>query len=337
MNLPSFFQLSSPGELFRRFSAPQTLLNPTKASALAQLPADQVQNPAGAQRSSTLSLTNTAPATSLSHLNFISQSLNQTSSVPTVLPLPARQPQAPTGSQFLESIKGLKGAQREEAFVNQILAGNVPEHMRQFKDLALSAKGKDGQMHQATVRVLPDYLAIGSNDDYALIPLTPLSAQKIADATGSSLPTRKLVNDIYNAAQVKLSPKPKPPGAQMVSTQYYAEHNQTIQQQRQAANAQPGQLIAGHKKDVVLSNRLDEKPQRVAIYGWHQPNGKAIQPLSTVHEDTYADYSHGIRLISGTVNVDGVERPLQEVLQDPNVAPLISDEGTIRHPRVKLR
>ena len=58
-----------------------------------------------------------------------------------------------------------------------------------------------------------------------------------------------------------------------------------------------------------------------------------IQPLSTVHENTYADYSHGVRLVSGTMVVDGVERPIAEVLQDPKLAGLVSDEGAIRRPR----
>ncbi|HEY9844107.1 MAG: hypothetical protein ACAI44_38595 [Candidatus Sericytochromatia bacterium] len=261
----------------------------------------------------------------------------------TTLPLPTRPANAPSGSAFLNQIQGLNRAQREEAFLKQILSGNVPDHLRHFKEIEVSAKGGDGQMHTATVRVLPDYLAIGSNQDYTLVPMSPLTAQKIADALKTDtqpaplLPTRKLVNEIYKAAEVKLQPSPKTPGPQMMSTPYYAAHDAKIRQQRQQAGASDGNLISGHKKDMVLSNLLDQKPQRVAIYGWHQLNGKAIQPLSTVHEDTYADYSHGARLIGGTVRVDGVERPTAEVLHDANLASLLSDEGPIRNTRIKLR
>jgi hypothetical protein len=329
---PSAFRLSSPAELFRSLMPAKPIIQAPKSPTL---PVAQPAPPAP-QLAMTLP---TASARSLTHLNFVSQVLGPTSSLSSSgsLALPPRPTSAPTGTQFIAQIKGLDANQREEAFLGQILAGNVPEQLRQFKEIDVSAKSPDGSQHQAKVRVLPDYLAIGSKDDYVLVPMTPLTAQKIADATGTSLPTRKLVNDIYKAAEVKLAPKPKPPGAQMTSTTYYAEHNATLQQQRDKAQAQPGQLIAGHKKDVVLSNRLDQKPKTVAIYGWHQPDGKAIQPLSTVHEDTYADYSHGIRLIGGTVRVDGVERPIAEVLHDPALAPLLSDEGALKSTRIKLR
>lgn len=320
----SGFYLPPPQELFKGLQ-----LNPPAA------PARLASSAPPARPAQTVSLQ--PRGSSLPSLNLIGQALTPHVATSQVsLPLPSRPAHAPTGSAFLASIEHLSGAAREQAFLDQILAGNVPESLRQFKEIQLSAKGGDGQSHTATVRVLPDYLAIGSNDDYALVPMTPLTAQKIADATGTSLPTRKLVNDIYKAAEVKLSPSPKPPGAIMMSTRYFAEHNAKVAQQRSQAGAQTGQLIAGHKKDVVLSNLLDQKSHRVAIYGWHQLNGKAIQPLSTVHEDTYSDYSHGIRLLAGTVRVDGVERPIAEVLQDKNLAPLLSDEGPIHSPRIKL-
>lgn len=347
--LPSGYNLPSPDQLFKGIT-PAAQAPGAQKPAIQSAPASPPRSPsfAAPQPAASLSLQSAAAqGSSLAHLNLVSNYFNQKPTVDplarpqvapssTRLPLPARQANAPTGSQFMEQIRHLSGAAREQALLDQILAGNVPDHLRHFKEIQVSAKGGDGQMHTATVRTLPDYLAIGSNDDYALMPMTPLTAQKIADATGSSLPTRKLVNDIYSAAEVKLTPSPKKPGAIMMTTGYFNEHNETVRQQRAAAGAQNGQLIAGHKKDVVLSNLLDQKAHRVAIYGWHQPNGKAIQPLSTIHEDTYTDYSHGIRLIAGTVRVDGVERPLAAVLNDQNLAPLLSDEGPIHSPKVRL-
>ena len=46
--------------------------------------------------------------------------------------------------------------------------------------------------------------------------------------------------------------------------------------------------------DVITSysihyTKLYEFPDRVAIYGWHRPDGRPIQPLSTVHGFRYAD------------------------------------------------
>jgi hypothetical protein len=54
-----------------------------------------------------------------------------------------------------------------------------------------------------------------------------------------------------------------------------------------------------------------------------------IQPLSTVHGARYADYSHGVRLVSAVAYVNGQPRLLLEILEDPWLAGIISDEGPI--------
>src|SRR4030095_16998647 len=141
----------------------------------------------------------------------------------------------------------------------------------------------------------------------------PATPHATADAFGCSLPTRKMVNDIYAAAEVKLEPKPLTEQREAVRT--FVQHNQIIQEQ--LVGQPPGKLIAGDKKDVVISNRLKEKPNKVAIYGWHKLDGKPIQPLYVGHGDWYADYSHGIRLIKRDVLIDGKPRDIGEVLSDP--------------------
>ena len=88
------------------------------------------------------------------------------------------------------------------------------------------------------------------------------------------------------------------------------------------------------RTSVVISARLAQAPGRVAIYGWHRTNGRAIQPLSTVHGAQYADYSHGIRLISRTAYVNGRAVDLATLLGDRELAGLISDEGPIRNSRL---
>ena len=72
-------------------------------------------------------------------------------------------------------------------------------------------------------------------------------------------------------------------------------------------------------------------PASVAIYGWHKADGKPIQPLYTGHADYYADYSHGIRLVqlALTVEINDVKHTVPEVLANPELAPLLSDEGVI--------
>jgi len=118
-------------------------------------------------------------------------------------------------------------------------------------------------------------------------------------------------------------------GPQMRSTEYYVIHNEKVQSQSRALGVTPGLLVSGDKKDVVLSNRLERNPGKIAIYGWHRLDGAPIQPLSTIHGACYADYSHGIRLVSETMLVDGEPRSVYDVLQDPALAGILSDEGPI--------
>jgi hypothetical protein len=96
-----------------------------------------------------------------------------------------------------------------------------------------------------------------------------------------------------------------------------------IAQQRAAQHAPQGALTAGDKKDLVLTDRLLRAPGRVAIYGWHRASHDPIQPLSTVHGAGYADYSHGVRLVSRTVYVNGASRSIDAVLTDPELAALL--------------
>jgi hypothetical protein len=138
------------------------------------------------------------------------------------------------------------------------------------------------------------------------------------------------VDAVAKQADFRFKPQPLPPGKMMRSSEYYVRHNQMIEKQRKGRPL--GELVAGDKKDVVLTNRLLGS-ERIAIYGWHRKNGKPIQGLSTVHGARYADYSHGVRLVYGEVCVDGKLRSIYDVLQDPKTAPVLSYEGLI--PKIR--
>ncbi len=238
--------------------------------------------------------------------------------------IPPRPANATGGRALMKQLAAIGPAEREETIIKEIVAGNFPQFLRNLKTITL----KSGD-HTAEVQVMPDYLALGSDEDFVRIPMLPGSAQKIADALGCSLTTRKLCDDIYKAADVKLAPQPMTEKREAVET--FLQHHEMIEQQR--GNKPPGALIAGIKKDIVISNRLKEKPHKVAIYGWHQPNGKAIQPLYVGHGDFYVDYSHGVRLVNKTIKVDGKEMAIEDVLKNPDLAPLVSDEGATDPPR----
>ncbi|NKB28809.1 MAG: hypothetical protein GKR99_15165 [Rhodobacteraceae bacterium] len=225
----------------------------------------------------------------------------------------------------MAALSGLGGAERDRRIAAQVLAGNIPDFMRNLTPVTL--KSDDTTV---TICVTPDYVAIGDDADHVRVPMGLPAAAKIADGLGFMLPTTRMVDAIYADAGVQLAPQPMTPNSQMTSNNYIRRHNATIQRQLVAADAENGTLTAGHRKDLVLSNRLRSKPGRVAIYGWHRINGRPIQPLSTVHGQYYADYSHGVRLVSRTAYVNGRPVELSDLLSDARFAALISDEGPIR-------
>ncbi|HEY1469676.1 MAG TPA: hypothetical protein VGF61_11585 [Candidatus Acidoferrum sp.] len=219
--------------------------------------------------------------------------------------------------------------EREQAILEEISKGNVPEFLRKLVPVELHGESLNGKSVTATIFVTPDYLAIGSDSDFLRIPMNLYTAAAVAERFGFVLPTRKMVNAIYAQSRYHLAPQPLQAGPQMRSTAYYWTHNQMIEDQVRAIGARLGALISGDKKDVVLSNRLEMHTGRIAIYGWHRGPDQPIQPLSTVHGAKYADYSHGIRLISEWALLNGKLQSVRDLLQNPSTAGLFSDEGPI--------
>ena len=212
--------------------------------------------------------------------------------------------------------------ERESLAMQEILSGNMPSFLKKFVPVQTTWTDSTGTIINATYFVLPDYLSVGGDKDFARIPLTPMTAQKIADSLQCFLPTRKMVNDIYKAAVVK--PEPVPLYIYRDSALIFWHHNLIIEGQRKGKKG----LIAGIKKDVVISGKItrDTKPNRVAIYGWHKLDGTPIQPLYTGHVDWYVDYSHGIRLVYRKIKINGKWLDYTEVLQHPVYKNLLCDE-----------
>jgi hypothetical protein len=247
--------------------------------------------------------------------------------------IPFRSAQAMTGSAFARYAAEMDATQKEQSILTELLAGNMPAFLHDLKPVRLHHTFADGETLTAIVCVTPDYLAVGSNADFLRMPMNLHTAIAVARHFGFILPTRKIVDAIARQANYRLRPEPMQPGPQMVSVPYYRQHNSKIKAQRRALHYPLGALVAGHKKDLVLTNRLFQHPGRLAIYGWHRLNGYPIQPLSTVHGARYADYSHGIRLVSDTVLLNGEPWSIYDILQHSRLAKVLSKEGMIRHLR----
>ena len=150
------------------------------------------------------------------------------------LKLPPRPAKAMSGSEFAKAIAPLELREREEKIYEQVALGNVPDFLRKLCPVRVQ-EINDDKTNAATYYVTPDYLAVGSDEDYFLTPLSPIMAQKVADLLHCSLPTRKMADDIYKAAEVKLVPSPIPPSPAMATVPIFIQHNDTVKKQRKRA------------------------------------------------------------------------------------------------------
>jgi len=212
--------------------------------------------------------------------------------------------------------------------------------------------------HTYGLIVACDYFAIGEADDYVRTPCNARTAQEIADKLGFQIPNARIVDLIWIAAATKLIPITAGDlgialGGQQMSGQACMQHTRAVDAQLPPG---PVALRAGCKKDIIISNRLADAPQKrpgavegmsynrdgVGIYGWHLPKGSAgcqlptlpglcpIQGRSFAHPWSYADYSHGLRMVGKQAFVDGEPIALSTLLTDPEISKTFSDEGPLR-------
>ena len=83
-----------------------------------------------------------------------------------------------------------------------------------------------------------------------------------------------MVDDIDKHATMKLDPQPMIESRESPLT--FLANNELIE--AQCAGRGTGELICGVKKDIVITNRLNEKPRRLAIYGWRKLDGCRSSP-----------------------------------------------------------
>jgi hypothetical protein len=252
------------------------------------------------------------------------------------LPIPPRASNALTGSQFASKVTGMSVEDREQQVVNEILSGNVPSFSRKLRLLKVRATIENTNYELAFYTAC-DYMAIGSDEDYLYIPMTPKAAQFLVNRVGCTLPTKKMVDIIYANAEIKLHPQPIPPSPQMTTIPVFMQHTDSIRQQiaQLGFDRSANFIIGGHKKDVIISNKIyspDRSYDRVVIYGWHRAVGDPIQPVYNGHIAGYADYSHGIRFILNMAFLNGDSVKVTDILKNSKLASLLSNEGVIAKP-----
>ncbi len=265
--------------------------------------------------------------------------------------IPERPTNALTGSQFIAAndfgdMNSKENQYKmEQAMLAEIAKGNIPSFCRpeNMKTMAMKANGITVQYKAGL-----DYMAIGSDHDFVRVPMTPILAQALSEKYGWGLPTRDMTRAIYANSDIKLSgvgyitaPKGSAENLEqqtkMQGNEYIARHTADINKQLGEAGLsrlrEGKSLVAGHKKDVIISRYAIDHPDSLDFDGLYI-NGAPIQQ-NPAHESTYRDYSHGFRPIDGNVTVidaDGkaVTMPYYQALKNPRIASVLNGaEGAI--------
>lgn len=245
--------------------------------------------------------------------------------------MPSRTDELVSGSQFMQSILQVGGTTRDALTYDQCLQGNLPYWMRNFKAITF----QDAK-NTLTYYAAPDYLCIGNDEDFVRVAMGGSEAKRVCDLFGCMMPTKKMVDQIWKAADLKLMPKTMGASYYMSSTQTVWDHHNNIEKQRAGKNFE---LIAGIKKDTVLAKHLLTDHSRIAIYGWQYLDGTAIQgpmPNSTSHSVDYCDYSQGVRLVSQRAILNGNSVNMFDVLNNSQTAYMISEEGAYNAKSIYL-
>jgi len=261
-----------------------------------------------------------------------------------------------TGTEIGNSLigKGKPYAEREALIWGAVLAKEYPSYTGTFREIVIRDVDKKGEPHTLILRPAARPFELGTDSDPIIMPMWPVTAQKVANIFNAILPSRKIVDLIWENTDVRLPIGPPPgfviPGQDMEETPSWIAHNQIIQ--KMLGNYRFG-LMSGGYKDLVVGPGLDGS--HVAIYStpfsgtgplrpyapelvdnpwepgtkFHPPRH---QPYSTIHSSKYSDYSHGVRLISRNANLDGREVDIASILLDPNLYVLVSDDNGPYYP-----
>jgi hypothetical protein len=86
--------------------------------------------------------------------------------------IPGCAPSALAGSAFARRVASLAEHDRDDAIRRELLAGNLPAFLHSAVPVDLVGRALDGALTRITLCVLPDYLSIGSDTDYVLMPMS---------------------------------------------------------------------------------------------------------------------------------------------------------------------
>ncbi len=312
---------------------PQALRNTAAAGAVAGTPSSATQ--------ATTSATTTTPSFTLS----------TPTDTPNIQHGKCRIPENPgtiTGTEFMRRANQLgdmndKANQRKmEILIEQLVdMGCIPSFCRpeNGKKICMS----DGKI-KVTFRAALNYLAIGTDKDYRLVPITAILAQRLSLKYNWGLPTGPMTDEIYNKADIKLrgigyltgkpgSRKLHEQNMEMQRNTYLERHDADIKKMlgpEGLAKLQNGELADGHKKAIIASAIAVGNPNGPLDFRGLYTDGKHPTQYNPSHEHSYRDYAQGFRAIGGDVEIESEEtghkemRSYYDALRDPKIGNILN-------------
>lgn len=125
-----------------------------------------------------------------------------------------------------------------------------------------------------------------------LAPIARCDLDHVLRSWGCELPSRELVDAIWEAADLRLNPwkLTRRPMTWKNACSAEAFEDQRRRVEEQIAGREFTLLAGSHKDFADLGSRVD-------LYGWHTLDGVPIEKGATSHNALYVDYSQGLRLV----------------------------------------
>jgi hypothetical protein len=288
-----------------------------------------------------------------------------TPQAPRPVPAPAPQapqapsPQAPQTPSGPLSISA--GIAERELEILRAVQGGAYDHGG-WRTVASEANG-----HSAIIPVMRRALALRAPDGRLVVSVSFALAQQIADVISAldipvCMPTSRVCDLIWRQAGTRLPVLNQPTWVRdgsMSATARMIEFSAILA----AAASDNDALFANEGKAWVITRRNWAPPEGTgkelpegakssrhngANFGWHAPTApsrspggeRVFQPVGLAHDRRHVDYSQLLTLMGRKILVDDVLRDAEEVARDPELAPLLSDEGplpALRHPDLTPR
>ncbi|HEU5316761.1 MAG TPA: hypothetical protein VFX49_11665 [Chloroflexota bacterium] len=251
------------------------------------------------------------------------------------------QTESDSGREWVRTLPDQNSDAREDAIIAAVRAG-----------FFISPSWQPIEFTRDQIRVrffaATDALMIGATDPIR-INARHGTAQLIADLLGCVLPTSRMSDLAWVAAHDlggDIPPQILPADRRMTSIARMIEHSDLVTRARRARGVPEGEMARDVGKDWVNTERLLEADGSVASstaegsqpaaanFGWHisasssKSPGKlpVIQSVGLAHGFTHVDYSQVVTLYRVDCEIDGRSRAVEEVLRDPRIAYLLSDE-----------